>query len=224
MLVTEIDSTITTGIRGQIGTVLRKGFCDKDFGGLDLPETDLRKPHGLVRVLRQKVNVIHLAWNYSTDWVNPTKAYSENLAMAKNILDAASRSGVRRVILASSVHADNIRGLRGDPMIRPDRSPSPTCNYGITKVLLEKMGLEFAQKSGLEVVCIRFGAVRPSNKAPLGEEHLWLSNRDCISLIESIIQTPPLTSKFSVFYAVSDNHGRIHDTSNPFGWTPQRGN
>jgi hypothetical protein len=31
-------------------------------------------------------------------------------------------------------------------------------------------------------------------------------------------ETPPVYAKF---YAVSDNEHRVHDTANPFGWTPR---
>jgi hypothetical protein len=91
------------------------------------------------------------------------------------------------------------------------------------KVGMEALGRYFASQ-GLEVVCIRFGGVNPKNipaENPTYERAVWLSHRDCASLIDSILKADTIPNNFVIVYGVSNNPERIHDIVNPFGWMPQ---
>jgi len=81
---------------------------------------------------------------------------------------------------------------------------------------------------GLEVICIRFGGVNPENAVTekvLAEEPLspkiWFYHKDCIDLVRACIEAESVPNNFSIVYGVSDNPGRIHDITNPFGWNPK---
>lgn len=81
----------------------------------------------------------------------------------------------------------------------------------------------FASKD-LEVVCIRFGGITSANKANkdhLPERAAFLSQRDGVALIRSILQVQSIPNNFAIVYGVSNSDNRIHDISNPFGWAPQ---
>jgi hypothetical protein len=49
----------------------------------------------------------------------------------------------------------------------------------------------------------------------------WLSHRDLLGAVSASISGDPVRARATVFYAVSDNATRLHDTANPFGWSPQ---
>ena len=48
-----------------------------------------------------------------------------------------------------------------------------------------------------------------------------LSHRDLLGAVSASISHEPVRGRATVFYAVSNNATRVHDTSNPFGWTPR---
>lgn len=87
---------------------------------------------------------------------------------------------------------------------------------------MEALGRYYATW-GLEVICVRFGGVNPANKPPKNafwENAVWLSHEDCIAMMDACIKADSVPNNFAVFYAVSNNKDKIHDTSNTFGWEP----
>lgn len=221
-----LERIAITGANGTIGTVLQEGLKD-DFSitPLDLPDHDVRNYRNLQEAVADHNAIIHLAWNSQVDNFQSGQISSDNSIMFQNVYKAALEEGVPRVIMASSVHADKFYGWTNKELMSTDRKPFPDSPYGAHKVFMELMGQYFSKK-GLQVVCIRFGGINPQNEPPLNpqppdERKVWLSHRDCVSLVHSILQTETVPDNFSVIYAVSDNQGRIHDLANPFGWTPQ---
>lgn len=85
------------------------------------------------------------------------RAREVNVGGATNVLEAASRLGVRRVVLASSAHVyDGQCGLG----VREDAPQSPENLYAETKIEIEKIAREFSGR-GLEIVigrpCLTYG-------------------------------------------------------------------
>jgi nucleoside-diphosphate-sugar epimerase len=148
--------------------------------------------------------------------------------MAENIYRLAVKTKVKKVIMASSVHADKFYDWKGPGLISPYRFPTPTSPYGASKLYIEALGRFFAQKYKLEVICIRLGWVNKQN-APIwikGKSWLaktWLSHRDCIELFKRCIEAKKVPRNFVILYGVSDNKGRFHDLKNPFNWRPKDG-
>jgi nucleoside-diphosphate-sugar epimerase len=105
--------------------------------------------------------VLHLAGVAHTTLTSEgekDRAREVNVGGATNVLEAASRLGVRRVVLASSAHVyDGQCGLG----VREDAPQSPENFYAETKIELEKVAREFSQR-GLEVVigrpCLTYGS------------------------------------------------------------------
>ena len=56
---------------------------------------------------------------------------------------------------------------------------------------------------------------------PTEERAAWLSHNDLLRLIKIVLEAETVPDNFVLMYAVSDNEGRIHDISNPFGWEPK---
>lgn len=215
-------SIVITGASGIIGKVLREGLGQYPKTYLDLPETDVTDLSKLQEIFPGNFAVIHLAWDTKTDNFRSGKTNPDNAVMFSNVYKAAIESKVKRVIMASSIHADDCENWQGRDLIKVDRTPIPDSPYGAHKVYMEALGRFYATK-GLEVICLRFGAVNPQNLPPEDEEigkAVWLSHQDCEELVKKCLEAESVPSNFLIIYAVSNNTNRIHDISNPLGWTP----
>lgn len=216
-----------TGSNGNIGTVLTERLAnDYDITLVDLPKIDARNYQKLLEAVQNQQVVIHLAWNSKTENFKNGKIDPDNFLMARNAYNAALETGANRIIVASSIHAHRFYGWEVPPLISTDMIPIPDSPYGKDKVAIESLGRDFALR-GLEVVVVRFGGISPANTPPSTPEYpkeertAWLSRNDCVSLVKTIINAKEVPNNFVLMYAVSNNEGRIHDISNPFGWAPQ---
>ena len=224
---TDIKNIAITGAKGTIGKVIVGGLSGEanyKLTELNLPENDVRNYETVLQMLAGKDVVIHLAWNTKTECDESGKIDPDNTLMFANIYRAAVANGVKRVIMASSVHADNyLTPDEGQVFRREDTDLRPTCPYGVSKINLENLGRFYSRTEGLEVICIRFGGVGADDEV-LDEpnyERVWLSSRDCVSLVRDCIEADDIPNNFEIIYAVSNNRERMHDYSNSVGWEPQ---
>ncbi len=216
-----------TGASGTIGKVLAKRLARHfDITGMSrsLDGTDFLDPDGLAERFAGLDAVVHLAWQYAEHSpATPTGGgFYDNLVMNENVYEAAQAANVPKVIMASSVHADVFTDWQGPDLISPNRPPHGHHAYGCAKVIVEEMGRD-AAAAGLHVVCLRYGAVTAHNQphpTDPWERRVWLSHRDMTDLVRrALAQHAP--RRFTLLYAVSNNAGRVHDLTNPFGWSPQ---
>ncbi|MDX1607970.1 MAG: NAD(P)-dependent oxidoreductase [Candidatus Spechtbacterales bacterium] len=218
-----------TGAKGRIGTVLRRGLDGFDITSIDLPDIDVRNYDQLLGAVSDHDMLIHLAWkdmNFMNDTFDPN-----DLKMAANVYKAAAEAGVERVIMASSVHADNFYKKDIKALFSTDARPSPDSVYGAGKVFVEALGRYYSEKKGLEVICVRFGGVNLEDKPPqkpyeqyshaYWETAVWFSNGDCVNLINACLKADSIPGNYTIIYGVSDNKNRVHDISNPFNWKPK---
>lgn len=149
-----------------------------------------------------------------------------NIAGTYNVFEASRRAGVRRVVYASSHH---VTGFHPVDSVVDETSPvRPDTLYAVSKVFGEALGRLYADKWGLEVVCLRIGVCRqrPENSDQL---RTWLSIPDSVALVDSAISAT-LPEKFHVAYGVSNNSGMFwadrsardlgyspHDSADDFG-------
>jgi uronate dehydrogenase len=133
-----------------------------------------------------------------------------NIVGIYNVLEAARRHQVRRVILASSNHA--VGFYRRAVTLNARHAPRPDGLYGITKAFCESMGSLYADKHGLTVACLRIGTFRNPDR-PAEPRHLftWISHRDLVHLVERCIEAPDY--HFAIVYGMSDNTRKIWDNS-----------
>jgi uronate dehydrogenase len=213
---------LITGASGRIGTVLCRGLRAYQITRLSYPWVDLSKYRNAHRSTKGHDVAIHLAWNIRKENFFDEHCLPDNTAMFMNVYKAAIENGLRRVIMASSVHADDFHNWNEPGLLRTDRQTKPASPYGIHKNFMESLGRHYADK-GLEVVCVRFGSVNQENEpcwANERERAVFLHHDDCTDLIAAIIDAPSVPGGFAVVNGVSDTKFRIHDISNPFGWQP----
>ncbi len=102
--------------------------------------------------------VFHLAAQAGVRYCidNPRKAHEVNVTGTLNVLLAAKKNAVQKVVYASS------SSVYGNPIRVPmeeGHPQDPTNLYGATKLAAEKYCLSFQKTYGLKVVCLRYFSV-----------------------------------------------------------------
>lgn len=220
--VRRVRTVVVTGVKGVIGTVISGGLAGWEIRGVDLPECDVRDYDQVLGAFRGAHAVVHLAWDTTENFRSGTLE-SDNHLMTHNVYAAARAAGVGRVVAASSVHADRFWPRR-QALRRIDDLPVPDSPYGASKVFVEALG-RYTARLGTEVVCIRFGGVNSADTTPQTEPErgVWLSHRDCRTLIARALIAPLPPGGYVALYGISANRGRLHDLTNTLGWSPQDG-
>lgn len=224
-----MQKILITGAAGDVGTRLRKLLK----GVYSLRVSDIRKPADLgaddefvaadlgdyeqTRQITAGIDgIVHLG-GYSVEgpWETIHKA---NIVGCYNLFEAAYRSGVKRVVFASSNHA--VGFYRRDQKIGVDVTVRPDSRYGVSKAFGEAVGALYADKHGLQVTCIRIGNVgdKPLDKRRLS---IWVKPEDLTQLVRIGLEHPDI--RFEIFYGASDNEAGWWDNSNArrFGYRPQ---
>jgi nucleoside-diphosphate-sugar epimerase len=221
---------LLTGAAGAVGSLLRAplaargplrladvrepaGGPGESFVGGDLADPDVAE-----RAVSGVDAIVHLAGYPRPDAPWDVLVHA-NLGATVALLDAAARHGVRRVVLASSVHA---AGGYGDPAgwpVDPQWPANPCCRYGVSKATTELLVQLFAaQHSGVAAVALRLGLVAP---APRWREEVrgWTPSADISGLVAAALQAPP---GYQVHFAVTatDNpRYRTDRTRRALGYT-----
>ncbi|WP_019818966.1 NAD-dependent epimerase/dehydratase family protein [Saccharomonospora saliphila] len=162
--------------------------------------------------------VVHLAGiPLEADWATVSRI---NIDGTQAVLEAARRAGVRRVVLASSIHAVGYVGVPGDGQPVPDDvPPRPDTFYGVSKAALEALGSLYHDRYGLEVVCLRIASRfdRPRDERMLST---WLSPEDATRLVTAALSAPDVG--FRLVWGVSANtRGYLsHAGGAALGFTP----
>jgi uronate dehydrogenase len=213
-------TVLVTGAAGGVGTHLRRELAGRyelrlsdrrPVGPLARRETfaraDLARLADAVRITKGVDAIVHLG-GYAVE--GPWDAILEaNVVGCYNVFEAARRNGVRRLVFASSNHAVGFH--RRDHVIDDGADARPDSRYGVSKVFGEALGRLYADKYGLEVLCVRIGNVNP---APLDERRLaiWLSPRDLAQLVTIGVEHPAI--RFEIVYGVSGNTRSFYDNAN----------
>ena len=246
---TQRRKLLITGAAGLIGGVLRDGLGDSyDLSGVDIRSAD--RIDGLVAdttdleavlpAYEGVDTVIDLASIPDQDsaW---DVVYENNLRCTLNALEASRRSGVRRLIFASSNHATgnyendepyaSIVAGRYDgldpndlPRITVDMPIRPDGPYGIGKAFGEAAGRYYCDIYGLSVICLRIGTLNRESRPLVPRQFATLlTHRDLVQLVQRCIDAPD-DLRFAIFYGVSNNTWRFWDISNSrdlVGYVPQ---
>ena len=200
-----------TGAAGGVGSILTRGLR-RDLRLLDIrpaPGCDLLDVRDLAAVEAAFSGidaVIHLG-------AIPTEAPFEdildhNLRGTYNVLEAARRRGVRRVVFASSNHVTGMYGRA--ERVGPEDPIRPDTYYGVSKAFGEALGALYSDKHGMVVTCLRIGNVGPR---PLDVRRLsiWVSPEDIVQLIRIGLEHPGI--RFEIVYGASDNAASWWDNS-----------
>jgi uronate dehydrogenase len=213
-----LSRILLTGAAGGIGTVLRPALRDKCIA---LRSTDVAAitPEGAneetmlcdlrdfsqVRKSMEGIDcVFHLGGtSVEGDW---RSVRDINIDGTYNIDEAARQVGVKRVVYASSNHAAGFH--RRNRRIGPDEPIRPDSRYGVSKVFGEAIARLYADKHGIESICLRIGQFRPkpTNKRMLS---LWLSHADTARLAISCLEASDV--HFEIVYGISANTRAWYD-------------
>ncbi len=171
----------------------------EDLDGVVLDVTDY---DALLEALAGHDIVVHLAANPSpeADWASVSEV---NIDGTYNVYEAATETGLDRVVFASTNHTTNMYNT-ADPtepesmvetpdVVDPDDPPRPDSYYGVSKVAGEALGSYYADRHGLDVVHVRIGWLLDEDDLREtqneGDAHaryaraMWLSPRDCRNAI-----------------------------------------
>ena len=160
---------VVTGGSGRVGRYVLAELANghqvvnadlSDAGAVEYVRTDVMQLDSLRTVFAGSDVVVHLA-AIDYDWRAAAEEYIRvNTLGTWNVLQAAVESGVRRVVLCSSVAAIGLHDLRPD--WTPRRLPvddtheaRPVDAYSVSKTIIELMGRSFVDSGALEVVCLR---------------------------------------------------------------------
>ncbi len=206
---------LVTGAAGLIGTVLRGGLPEAGWAVRSLDVVPVPEPRpgeehlvadttdlaALTEAARGASAVVHLA-GIASESTWPAIAHT-NIDGTYCALEAARRAGVGRVVLASSNHATGYTPRPDGGLLREvDAPPRPDTYYGVSKVTMEALGSLYADRYGMDVVCLRIGSASPE---PTTTRMLatWLSPGDTVSLVDAALRAP--APGFTVVWGVSAN-------------------
>jgi uronate dehydrogenase len=220
---------VVTGAAGKIGSALRAALLERQavLVSTDIrpiasgtaqesaAQVDLADLEALVELFAGADGVVHLGGiAEEADFHDLAEA---NILGTYHVLEAARRTGVRRVVYASSNRATG--SYTAGHHVTPDMPPRPDGFYGVSKVAGEALCRLYADKFGLSTISLRIGSYeeQPSSAR---EQRTWLSPSDAIRAFIAAMTT---TEHTAVFYAVSANSDRWWDlhAGEAVGFFPQ---
>ncbi len=224
-----MKTILITGAAGDVGTHLRNELAGsymlclsdiKPITKLAKGETFVRGDVGrlsdMQRVIKGVDAIVHLGgFAVEGPWDVILRA---NIIGCYNMFEAARVNGVKRILFATSNHATGF--YRRDQKIDHRVYPKPDSRYGLSKVFGEQLGSLYADKYGMQVLCMRIGNVNP---APADKRRLsiWISPRDLAQLVKIGVEHPDI--RFEIVYGVSGNQRSWYDNSNAerLGYRPR---
>lgn len=239
---------VLIGGLGTIGRILEKGFSDT----YELAVLDISKPAGKNRknyVKTDVANMDHLMTAIPDDAyalvnltglpnsVQPPIPDAKGVRLcsdvyvvgAYNVLLAAAKKGIRKVVFASTNHVTGTYEVGGKSAlgreIRADDYPLPDSTYGAMKLCGELFGYLFSREKDISVICLRIGSVVEDELSVLRSNdrahRTIMSKRDTVDIFKKAIETE---MKYGVYYGVSDNPGKpwnISNTIDELGFQPK---
>lgn len=174
--------------------------------------------------------VLHLAADVRNDapW---DSVYVDNIKATWNVLKAAAKHRVPRVVFASSNWA--VKALerqlapacyaQDGPKIGSDISPYPLRPYGLSKAFGELMGRTFVEQQELgSFIAVRIGSYHP--QPPKNKDlRLWIGPRDLCSLMRRCVEVK--AQGFHIVYGVSAQPMAPYDlsyTTRLLSWKPEQ--
>lgn len=226
-------NVLVTGGAGRVATALRPMLRDRftvrltDLAEPGIPAApgesfvtgDLRDRRFARSVTEDVSAIIHLAGepDAGAPW---SRLIDSNIALTATLLEEAGHRQIRRVVLASSIHAI---GGYNDPRqwpVPPTAPAYPCCRYGVSKVAIENLGHVYSDEvPGSTVVCLRLPLVTyPIRWGP--EARAWLDESDLRTLVAAALRT---RHRFGAYVGASDCPRPRFDISaahEELGWAP----
>ncbi len=230
-----MKNILLTGAAGRIGTALREELgtryhfrcldCKQTVGADDVVIADITDFDAVLPAMQGMDAVIHLAANPSVEqpWDD---VYTSSIGGTYNVFEAARRTGINKIIYASSTYVLGWREPEKGQFIKPDDHPVlPYSLYGVGKAFGEVLGRFFTHKYDMSIICVRIGWFQEQPQQEGFSEPLLsrlCTARDLAQLVHKTLDTENLG--FQIFYGVSGNTRRFWDISNAqelVGYEPQ---
>jgi nucleoside-diphosphate-sugar epimerase len=240
---------LVTGASGLIGGLTIAQLGEKyDFSGLSrrpvagIPhiQADIADQAAVARACQGMDIVLHLAAE-TQDYDDWDKVMSITIGGTLNVFRAAQEAGVGRVVFMSTgstmcgyewfegspygmlARNELDRLPAGARMLTHTDPPRPDSFYGVGKLFGENTGRLFSDRYGMSVLCIRLGAVLPDDRPALIRHFPgYLSQADAVQMVDKCLAAP-MSLKFDIFDAISENSRRWRDTNHAkevLGWRP----
>ena len=215
----KLKKIVLTGAAGRLGSYLREPLtklCDelvstdlddvgKLYPGERFQKADLASFDDMSAVIEGATMVVHMG--AFVDDGPFEQLLGPNFIGSYNVWEAAYRTGARRVIYGSSIHAVGM--YEKTQCIDTEVPHRPDTFYGLAKCFSEDLGRMYWEKRGLESVHMRIlSCAQPNNPRALGS---YLSYDDLIQLVTRCIDTP--VTGWAVVYGVSNNDRSPVDNS-----------
>ena len=154
---------LVTGHRGKIGSAVHKVIegAGHEVSGFDLADgDDMLDANSVELAMKECDAVAHLAMTMGN--IPDERSFASGVMGTWNILQAAERNGLQRVVSYSSVNAMGIFMGEATPDFLPIDESHP-CRpgraYGMSKFLAEQICALFTMRTSIPTVCIRPPAV-----------------------------------------------------------------
>ncbi len=226
---------LVTGASGLIGGLVVKHLGHKydlsalnrrPVEGIPCLQADIAEFSAIQPAFRDIHTVVHLA-GYTDDVTDWEGAERVNIRGTYNVYETAARSGVRRIVFASSggvmlgyeldapyteiVAAEYDRIPAKWVMIDRAAPVRPITVAYVSKVFGEALGRMYSDQIGISVLNIRLGAVLANDRPALRRHYPgYLSHKDCVQMIERCIDASD-TLRYDTFDAISNNRYRWRD-------------
>src|SRR6185295_10826996 len=163
--------------------------------------------------------VVHFAAIPRVLMMPDNTTFSANVVSTYNVIEAAMKLGIRKVVIASSETTYGVCFAEGDKdfhsfPLEEDYDIDPMDSYGLSKVVNEKTARAFAMRYGIDIYALRIGNVIEPHEygmfsrfladPPSRKRNAWayIDARDLGEIVHLAIEKDGLG--FQVFNAVND--------------------
>lgn len=226
---------LVTGAAGMIGTDLVPALSRRHELRLfdrqsvesdhEVVTGDLTDQSALLRACDGVDAVVHLAaatWEYDVHEV----MIPANVAGTWNVFDAARRSGVERIVFASTHHTVGIHHADETLELTERADPRPDTFYAVTKLYGEALARHFSERYRMRAYCLRIGyymsPARIAEGPSRAKEALVLSARDFAQLVERCLTVD--YPRFGIYNAISEARNpwlSIEKARRELGYSPE---
>lgn len=242
------QNILITGMSGLIGGVARRqlegnyklsSLNRSEVVGVPCHRADLADFDAIQPAFENIDTVVHLA-AVARGGATWEELHQANVVGTYNVFEAARRTGVKRVVYASS--GSTVSGWENElpyralvngqyaeagdewPLITHESPTRPSGIYGATKVWGEALARHFTDSTDLSIFCLRIGHVVRSDRPETTRDYsIWCSQRDIGQMIEKCVVAPE-DLKFDIFFVLSNNKWGYRDLSHArdaVGFEPQ---